>query len=71
MISLGLGDDNDYNEFQSDSNTTNDNTTNAENTNLKTIISNYQNSNDTEIAPNVNRSKKSCHGSLMNALERT
>jgi hypothetical protein len=43
-------DDNDYNEFQSDSNTTNDNTTNAENTNLKTIISNYQNSNDTEIA---------------------
>jgi hypothetical protein len=26
-------------------------------TNLKTIINNYQNSNDTEIAPNVNRSK--------------
>jgi hypothetical protein len=37
---FSLKDDNHYNEFQSDSNTTNDNTAKVTNSNLKTIIDN-------------------------------
>jgi hypothetical protein len=37
---FSLKDDNHYNEFQSDSNTTNDNTAKVTNSNLKTIINN-------------------------------
>jgi hypothetical protein len=98
---FSLEDDNHYNEFQSDSNATNDNTVKVTNKNLKAVINKkltalnlpgynaqmivnraeamscsgcHHNSNDTEIAPNVNwpKSKSFVHvdekGNLSPAL---